>query len=783
MGRIVLARDLELDRDIAIKELLTASPEGNDRFEREIRITARLQHPSIIAVQEAGRWPDGVPFYAMQRVEGRGLDRAIAASTAAQRRALLPHVIAVAEAMSYAHSRNIIHRDLKPGNVLVGEFGETIVIDWGLAKELGTADLVGTSPGTNDGDAGQLTVLGEAMGTPCYMPPEQALGGALDERADVYALGAILYHVLAGQMPYAGAKSVDAVLVAVIDGPPASMETVAPDVPRELTAIVTKAMARDRESRYANAAGFAADLKRYLDGHLVSVHRYSAWQLVARWARRHRGAVAVGAVAIAVLAITAIVSVQEIRRERDSADIARVVAQKHRSEVEGLLDYMLVDLRDKLAPLGKLGMLDGVASRARDYYADVSADTLPAADARRFGRAIGNLASVQAARGELDAALAGAARALAIARRLALGDPRDASLQEDLATALSLIADVRGRRNDETEAAAATREELEIEQRLVREHPDNRGYLSKLQATLIAVGDQHLNRRQWVEALASYRSAVELCRKLVAREPTDPEWQNMLASSLSASGGVLRRQGDLAGALNMHREALAILEGAAAHQPDDTNVAYELSFEHHLLGETLTELGELDGAQRELDAAVAGFAHLVAGEPEDLDALLQLTSNQFKQARLLLRRGKLADALAGFRATQQVAEQAVGASPDDAVWRELLFATHQAIGETLGAQAQWAAAIAAQLAALAVAEEMVRTHADNVAWRGFLLDANADLGRAYAATGRLGDARRHLSRALELADELATEVPDEVGHRKTAEELRAALQHLGATSR
>ncbi|HTM22728.1 MAG TPA: serine/threonine-protein kinase, partial [Kofleriaceae bacterium] len=148
MGRIVAARDRRLRRPVAIKLLLAQGASASRRFEREALITARLQHPSIVRVYEAGRWPDGAPFYAMEKVRGRSLDKVIAdAGGLDGRLALLPNLIAVAEALAYAHSEGIVHRDLKPANVLVGDFGETVVIDWGLAKDIRDATTVDESSG------------------------------------------------------------------------------------------------------------------------------------------------------------------------------------------------------------------------------------------------------------------------------------------------------------------------------------------------------------------------------------------------------------------------------------------------------------------------------------------------------------------------------------------------------------------------------------------------------------------------------------------------------------
>ena len=195
LGRVSRAHDRELGRDVAIKELISGGPVSELRFLREALITARLEHPGIVPVHEAGRWPDGTPFYAMKLVSGRPLRDLIAERpTVDQRIGLLHHVIAVADAIAYAHGRSIIHRDLKPSNVIVGDFGETIVIDWGLAKDLSVAEEstvgggpFGTPPNNN------MTASGAILGTPLYMAPEQGRGEHVDQRADVYAIGAMLW--------------------------------------------------------------------------------------------------------------------------------------------------------------------------------------------------------------------------------------------------------------------------------------------------------------------------------------------------------------------------------------------------------------------------------------------------------------------------------------------------------------------------------------------------------------------------------------------------------------
>src|SRR3954471_18110202 len=167
LGRVSRAHDRELGRDVAVKELISRNPVDEIRFLREALITARLEHPGIVPVHEAGRWPDGTPFYAMKLVSGRSLrDLLLERPTVDQRIGLLHHVIAVADAIAYAHGRRVIHRDLKPANVIAGEFGETIVIDWGLAKDLASAERppANGGPFRNDHDRG-LTSSGSILGT------------------------------------------------------------------------------------------------------------------------------------------------------------------------------------------------------------------------------------------------------------------------------------------------------------------------------------------------------------------------------------------------------------------------------------------------------------------------------------------------------------------------------------------------------------------------------------------------------------------------------------------
>jgi hypothetical protein len=272
----------------------------------------------------------------MKLIAGRPLRDLIAeADTLEARLALLPCVLAVADAIAYAHDQGIVHRDLKPANVIVGAFAETIVIDWGLAKDIrtGSPDTgeTGGLPSTPSDDP-TTTAVGAILGTPAYMAPEQARGERVDERVDVYALGALLYHVLSGQPPFSGdCKTI--LLALVRTRPPTRIRELVPQVSADLAAIVTKAMQWAPQARYTSAAGFASDLRAFLTGQLVAAHNYGPRQLLLRWLRRYRGYVLLAAVASAILLVSTFLSVRRIVTERDRAEQERSQARRERDRV------------------------------------------------------------------------------------------------------------------------------------------------------------------------------------------------------------------------------------------------------------------------------------------------------------------------------------------------------------------------------------------------------------------------------------------------------------------
>jgi WD40 repeat protein len=360
IGRVLRATDRELGRDVAVKELLVRTSSSEARFAREAMITARLEHPNIVPVHEAGRWDDGTPFYAMKLVSGRPLKALIEEATSYPARiALLDRVLAVTDAIAYAHDRGVLHRDLKPSNIIVGDYGETIVIDWGLAKSVADVDEAGEAMVPSP--TPDLTVAGSVLGTPAYMAPEQASGVEATPRSDIYALGAILLDVLRGGRPrpadtasaYAsGGTSTQASAAAEL-----SPSTELTGAPADLQSVVRRAMAMAPTDRYPSARAFGADLRRFLAGATVAAHRYSARERTGRWLSAHRRVLTGSVLALVALLVASIVFLARESRLRSTAETAQQTAERERDRAD----------RQTLALLeqqGRIELAAGAPSRA-----------------------------------------------------------------------------------------------------------------------------------------------------------------------------------------------------------------------------------------------------------------------------------------------------------------------------------------------------------------------------------------------------------------------------------
>jgi tetratricopeptide (TPR) repeat protein len=339
LGVVSVARDAELGREVAFKEMQARYAEDaaqRGRFVREAEITGGLEHPGVVPVYGLGRHADGRPYYAMRFVRGESLQDALRKLHAGEAgytlRGLLTRFVAVCNAVAYAHSRGVLHRDLKRANVMLGPYGETLVVDWGLAKVVGREPAADTSSELTlqpPSGEGSLTQAGAAMGTPAFMSPEQARGEIAELRpaTDVYSLGATLYAVLTGRPPVQGRDTAE-VLEKVRQGDWPPPRQVSASVPRALDAVCRKAMALRPADRYGTALELAADIERWLADEPVSAWREPWPTRAGRWVRRHRTkvAAAVAASFVALLLGGAGLLWQQRQQARQREELDRRVA-------------------------------------------------------------------------------------------------------------------------------------------------------------------------------------------------------------------------------------------------------------------------------------------------------------------------------------------------------------------------------------------------------------------------------------------------------------------------
>ena len=340
LGLVSVAVDAELKREVAFKEIQREYAHDTDsraRFVREAEVTGGLEHPGIVPVYGVGQYDDGRPYYAMRMVKGENLRDAInrfhdgdsphvrPGGQSLALRQLLDRFIDVCNALEYAHSRGVLHRDIKPANIMLGKYGETLVVDWGLAKPIGRSEEH-RSKGEEtlqpiSGESSSHTRMGSAIGTPSFMSPEQA-AGRLDDlgpQSDVYSLGATLYCILTGRPPLHETDAGTAIRRAQTGDFPKPRE-VKREVPAGLEAICLRAMALDPTERYQSAAAVSADIECWLADEPVRAYRASLTERVARFNRRHRSWVRAGAAASLLVTVCLIVALVYTNDQRQEAE-------------------------------------------------------------------------------------------------------------------------------------------------------------------------------------------------------------------------------------------------------------------------------------------------------------------------------------------------------------------------------------------------------------------------------------------------------------------------------
>lgn len=367
LGQVWLAHDTVLGRDVALKVVRPERAGRADliaRFLREARVTGCLEHPGIVPlydlVEGGEAWGSG-PCYVMRYVSGGTLAEAIAKyharlpkneATPLEFRTLLDAFVAVCRAVAFAHARGVLHRDLKGQNVVLGEFGEVFLVDWGLTKLTGRpAD----GDGLYAGDGADETAEGTISGTPAYMAPEVAAGGDATTASDVYGLGAMLYAILTGKAPVEGTTPKE-VLEKIRSADPCPPHDVNPSTSRSLEAVCRKAMARDCTDRYSSAADLATDAQRWLADEPVTAYREPWPDRAARWARRHRPAVAATAMTLFTAVVALGVSTPLLVAEQSRTEVQKRVAEGERDRARASLDaadrvtLTMIEISERVLP-------------------------------------------------------------------------------------------------------------------------------------------------------------------------------------------------------------------------------------------------------------------------------------------------------------------------------------------------------------------------------------------------------------------------------------------------
>lgn len=817
MGRVLEARDVRLARPVAVKQLLNVSPQLLARFEREVRITARLQHPSIVPVYEAGQNERGEPWFAMKLLAGRTLADVVQATPPEARLGLLPRVIALSEALAYAHGQRIIHRDLKPANVIVGEFGETVVIDWGVAKDL-LDDAPEPSSELMAGVAGSLTQVGSIFGTPSYMPPEQGRGEPIDERADVYSLGALLYEVLSGRPPYTANTALE-VLGLLKAGPPTPLAQVAPNTPPELVSIVNRAMAREPSDRYPTAREFVAELQQFQTGKLVSGHSYSAAQLVRRWVARNRAPLmvaAVSAVLLVGLSALALWRIIDARRQ----------AEQRRGQVESLLDVVVFDLNQQLAPLGRLDLLAQLSKQAEAYYQ--SAPPTDDEDLERRAKAWSNLSTVASAQGEHARARAAAEAAVTMRADLAnrRGWPADvlrlcdsqAQLADVLMQAGELhaglaqlelaahrcdpLASSTGPHDKEIvsrthrlkstalleQAPAAARAEAEaaaqVFANVTLDEPGDALEFAKTQDALSAAALAQGDVTVAASALERGRAVRE---KLVAKDPSNATWLAADAEGNWHLGELAERQGDSREALTAFNRSLAVRDQLVKLDPTNLETLRRLSESLERVVTLLAARGDSDESFARAQQMLGIDERLVTTAPGNLHLVRDLTVTRNLVGLGYLERGRVTEATRQFEQSLSdrerlatLAGESADTLSDVAAAQQLLGEAALARGEPSKARAAFAAAVRAAERALKL-EPSLEAELDVAISQQGLASAALALGEFDTAEQALRGAAERLNAASGSADADGLHERERV-KVTNARLLAQALLHRGAAA-
>jgi tetratricopeptide (TPR) repeat protein/tRNA A-37 threonylcarbamoyl transferase component Bud32 len=726
LGAVFVALDSELNREVALKEILDGhadDPVSRQRFLMEAEITGRLEHPGIVPVYGLGTYGGGRPYYAMRFIQGDSLKEAVARFHAGgsftsdtgrrslELRKLLRRFLDVCNAIEFAHTRGVLHRDIKPGNVMVGRHGETLVVDWGLAKPVGKADLDPASGAravtSGTASAGTETLPGMAIGTPSFMSPEQAAGDLdrLGPRSDVYSLGATLYCLLTGRPPFEG-SDVGGVLRAVQGGAFRPPRQVDPSVDRALEAVCLKAMALRPEDRYGSARALAEDVERWTADEPVFAWREPLGRRARRWARRNRTAVAGAAVAgLAGLIGLAAVAVLQARHnaELTKANDATRRALAETTKAQRATEAALADTRAaKKATEAALAESEGSRRLAESALAFLKRDVLAAARPAGQAGGLGRGATVREAVDAAEPRIAGAFQ----------GQPAvEAEVRDTLGGTYYYLGEV---------ARAIRQYERALELRrgsLGPDHPDTLTSRNNLAAAYLAAGRS-------TDAIGMHEEALRLyAARLGPDHPDTLTSRNNLAEAYTHSG----RPADAA---RLHEEALRLYTARLGPDHPDT-----LRSRNNLAAAYLAAGRSGDAVRMHEEALRLYTARLGPGHPETLTSRNNL-AEAYREA------GKPAEAARMHAETLRLRAAALGPDhPATLSSRNNLAEAFRDLGRPADAARLHEETLGLMTARLGPDHPDTITIRSNLALAYYAAGRPADAARAHAEVLRLRTAR------------------------------------------
>ncbi len=616
MGAVYEAEQDQPRRRVALKVIKSAwaDPDLLRRFEQEFQTLGRLHHPGIAQIYEAGTADTGFgsqPFFAMEIIHGKPLGE-FADARHLNTRQRLALMIQICEAVQHAHQRGIIHRDLKPGNILVDENGQPKILDFGLARVT-----------DSDAQVTRQTDMGQLLGTLPYMSPEQVLGDplALDMRSDVYALGVILYELLAGKLPYKLSRHLHEVVQTIQLVDPASLGTVSRLYRGDIETIVGKALEKDKTRRYGSAAEFADDIRRYLEDRPIRAKPASTSYQLKKFTRRHKALVAAVAAVFLVLTAGIVVSTREAvqaRRAAATADALNnflqndLLAQASASNQSGPAAKPDPDLKVRTA-------LDRAAARIEGKF-----DKQPEVEAAirdTIGRTYAELAQYAESQTQLE-------RALELERRT-WGPDSPKTLNT-----LDALGKTVWHQGKYAESEKILSQALSIQRRVLGpEHPDTLLSMNNLANAYRALGKD-------AQAEALYRQTLEMRRRVLG--PEDPA----TLTSMNNLANVYWSQGKYAAAEALYRQAMDVQRRVLGPE----HPATLLSMGN--LADTYAEQGKYAQAEPLFTETLEISRHVLGPEhPRTVDVLADYALMYQKQGKYALAETYAAQVLAARRRT------------------------------------------------------------------------------------------------------------------------------------